>query len=327
MKKILMIAPQFYGYETAIINNLSKLGCDIYYINPSIDEKNILMKIIYKYVKTFNSLIDEFYYNTKLRKVPNDMDDVFVIYTQYITESIIKKIIMKYPSCKHILYFWDSICNNPGALQITKYFDKIFTFDPSDSEEFGWKYRPLFYIEDYLVNEGRDIDVTFIGSVHSNRIDIANKLRRFSEEKSLSSYIALYSKKIIFYFKKYIKKNIEYNEANAKNFTFRRLSLKETYRIYGKSKIVIDYVYPNQIGLTMRTVEALGSGCLLVTNNVNIKKEKIYDPKIIYVYDGENLEIPQEFLQYKGKRDTLISKYYSLNNWIEEVFIDGNQLY
>ena len=37
-----MIAPQFYGYETVIIDNLSKLGYDVYYINPSIDEKNIL---------------------------------------------------------------------------------------------------------------------------------------------------------------------------------------------------------------------------------------------------------------------------------------------
>lgn len=320
MKKILMIAPQFYGYETVIFDNLSKLGYDVYYINPSIDEKNILLKIIYKYIKKFNSSIDKFYYNSRLRQVPNEIDEVFVIYTHYITEPIIAKIKEKYPSCRHILYFWDSICNNPAALQVTKYFDKILTFDPSDSERFGWKYRPLFYIKDYLVNKERDVDVTFIGSVHSNRIDIANKLRYFCREKNLSSYIALYSKKIIFYFKKYIKKNTKYKVADAKNFSFRRLSLKETYRIYGKSKIVIDYVYPNQIGLTMRTIEALGSGCLLITNNSNIKKEQVYDPNIIFVYEGEDLEIPQEFLQYKGRRDELISLDYSLDKWIEEVF-------
>lgn len=70
----------------------------------------------------------------------------------------------------------------------------------------------------------------------------------------------------------------------------------------------------------MRTIEALGSGCLLITNNSNIKKERVYDPNIIFVYEGEDLEIPQEFLQYKGKRDELISLDYSLDKWIEEVF-------
>ena len=144
MKNVLMIAPQFYGYETAIINHLEKIGYNVVFVNPNIDEINIPLKIIYKYIKRFNFLIDKLYYALKVKNVRNQVDEVFVIYTHYITESIMEKIKKEYSLCRYILYFWDSVDNNPTSLLLTKYFDKILTFDPRDSKKYGWIYRPYF---------------------------------------------------------------------------------------------------------------------------------------------------------------------------------------
>lgn len=319
--KVLMVAPSFYGYELAIVENLTKIGHEVFYISSSIGEINPVSKFIYKYISKFNPYIDCFYYNSKLSKVPDDIDVIFIIYSKYITEPIIKKILRKFPYQRYILYFWDSVYNNLSALEITKYFDKILTFDPVDSKKYGWIYRPLFYIDDYLFqDENKDIDVSLIGSVHSKRIEIANIIRSISQELGLSTYIALYSKKLMFYLKKYITKSKEFTNAPAENFIFRSLSLKETYRIYGKSKIVVDYVYPNQNGLTMRTIESLASGCFLITNNSNIKNEQFYNPDFIFIYEDVNLQIPDSFLNYGETRYRLISNEYSLSNWISEVF-------
>ena len=42
----------------------------------------------------------------------------------------------KFSGAKFIMYQWDSCSNSPNALEIAKYFDKIFTFDREDANKY-----------------------------------------------------------------------------------------------------------------------------------------------------------------------------------------------
>ncbi len=58
--------------------------------------------------------------------------------------------------------------------------------------------------------------------------------------------------------------------------TFISVDKKEWQDILSRTKIVIDLSHPLQTGLTMRTFEALASGCHLLTTNTNIRFEDFF---------------------------------------------------
>lgn len=73
--------------------------------------------------------------------------------------------------------------------------------------------------------------------------------------------------------------------------------MSEVNDIMSKSNIIVDYTHPQQTGFTMRTCEAIGHRCKLVTNNKNILKADFYIKDDIYVYDEDEFDIPIEFIK------------------------------
>ena len=73
----------------------------------------------------------------------------------------------------------------------------------------------------------------------------------------------------------------------------------------------------------MRTCEAIGHQCKLMTNNKMVLESDFYNPNNIYVYDIDNFFIPNEFLK-SDYIENSVSVYnrYSLKNWVKEVLDD-----
>ena len=104
---------------------------------------------------------------------------------------------------------------------------------------------------------------------------------------------------------------------------FEPLNLKETNTIYANSDIIVDYTHPLQVGLTMRTIESIGNRCRLVTNNKKVLECDFYHPNNIFVYEGDEVCIPDEFLnlEYTELNEEQYY-YYSIDGWIDSVLGD-----
>ena len=322
-KKILMIAPKYYGYEDYIRQCLEKQGATVYCIYENLDEVSFFYRFIYVYVPKKKREVLDRYYIRNLKKFGRDIDYVFAIRASSLSEKILH-FMKKYYSkeCQYIMYQWDGIKNNPNALSISKEFDKVFTFDLTDSHEMGWTYRPLFFINDLLdIRRKRTNDVLYICSLHSQRVDVLNKLKKICEKKGLTLHSHMYSKKLIYYKRKYLNKKEEYINSSDRDVSFHSLSIKDSYKLYGNSKVVVDFTHPGQTGYTMRTIECVGNKCKLVTNNEFIKTADFYDPHNVYIYSGTNVSIPEEFItQPYTEVDSGLYKYYSLEGWVETIF-------
>lgn len=322
-KKIVLIAPKYFGYEEYIKQHLIRNGAKVKLIYENLDEINYLYRLAYVYFKNFKDKLCYQYYVKKLTGIIEDVDIIFVIRGSSLLPHVMDKIKSLAPQkCRFVMYQWDGVENNKNALKIGKYFDNIFTFDLKDSIKYGWKYRPLFYIDSLINNmKKRKIDVFFNCSLHSKRVAILNKLKMqlgTSSSLLLKSYI--YSKKLIYYKRKYLDRREEYLQANNKDIVFKPLSIKENYLLYQQSKIVVDYTHPDQTGFTMRTIESLGNNCKLITNNKFIMQADFFDENNILIYDGEKIVIPEEFINvpYRKLSDNIYRKY-SLISWIEEI--------
>lgn len=317
-KHCLLICPKFYGYEVLIQNELKKYYEKVDVIYENRDWVSLWHRFVYVYAPTIkNRVLNKFYIDT-IKKISRDVDTVLVIRGSSLSRMVMEYLKNIYgKSCLYIMYQWDGVKNNPEILKIVDLFDEIYTFDIEDSQKYAWGYRPLFFDPEKVENRKKDITISYLCSLHSQRAQVLENLKGYCYKHSLSLYSNMYCNRLAYFKWKYIGKKPEYRNTNNKDVSFKSLSLEETYKIYSRTRIIIDYTHPGQTGFTMRTIEALGNRCKLVTNNQLIKNADFYNPNNVYVYEGTNIEIPTDFIESEYEEvDERIYNYYSLKGWM-----------
>lgn len=93
-------------------------------------------------------------------------------------------------------------------------------------------------------------------------------------------------------------------------FTTDSLTVEGVASVYGKSKAVIDSPQSGQRGLTMRTLEVLGSNHKLITTNGDIVNYDFYDPANIFVSIGGSVP-PSSFFEegYRSLPGNVVDSY------------------
>lgn len=314
-KSILLIMPKYFGYENIIKNYLCNEGAIVEVVYENLNYYSFFYNLVLKVFKKYNSKIYFNYYKKRITK--SSFDYVIVIRGETLYKDSLEYIKRMNPNAKYCLYQWDSVENNANAIRIAKYFNRVSTFDMIDAKKYNWVYRPLFCSKFTKNRDHRTIDYCYISSLHSNRYIIAKKLK---ENYKCKGFIFLYAN-IFFYFKqKYLNKNESFKEVEFNEVKFKSLSLEEVFDILSKSNIVIDYTHPKQNGFTMRTIEALGNKCKIVTNNKNVLQSDFYNSDNVYVYDDKSFEIPEHFFgaNYKEIGEDVYYNY-SLESWIEGI--------
>jgi hypothetical protein len=219
---------------------------------------------------------------------------------------------------------WDSIRNKKQALSLLPLSDKFFTFDETDIDiDNKIEFLPLFYIEDYekiSKNKNTNYDLSFVGTIHSDRYKILKKIEEFALENNLSTYFYFYSpSRLLFWIKKITDKH--FFLIQEKDIFYKGLRKEDILNLVYKSKVIIDIEHPLQNGLTMRTIEMLGAQRQLITTNKNIKNYDFYDPSNILIIDRDNIKINQEFFYTTFKNTSnAIYRKYSLTSWIQQIF-------
>lgn len=320
-KNILLICPKFFGYEDVIKSAMEQQGAtvDILFENPDSIYKHY--SYIYAHHPRLKEWLNRRYYFNKLPRLIKEKDYVIVIKGSSLTLEIMTMLKEKAsPSCKFIMYQWDSVKINSIALEIAHFFDKIATFDMADAKEYHWKYRPLFYIDYLIKNNMRDNDFLYIGSLHTKRAALLQKLKIIAEQGKYKCKLLLRVSRFSYLKQKYIDKSEDMLGVQKEDFAFKAVSLQSVYKLYSRTKVVVDYANLDQNGLTMRTIEALGSQCKLITNNFNVKHTDFYDENNILVYEGIDISIPKSFVESPYKQiDRRTYHNYSINKWLEDL--------
>lgn len=323
-KKILLLAPAFFGYEMKIKSKLEQMGAyvDLY------DERSVTKAInraLLKYVPDiYNSKTKKYYDSIISQNLEKNYHFVFIVKCDMITNEILEKLRNNYNNAVFCLYLWDSIKNIKGVTGKFKYFDRVLSFDRQDANSNPLiKFRPLFYTDDYKKEETYlehyKYDITFCGTIHSDRYKVIKEVIEKCSKLKMKYYMFCYlQSKFVYYIYKLIKK--EFRHSNKEFFSFDKKASKEISDIIDNSKIILDIQHPNQTGLTIRTIEMIGMNKKLITTNAEIKHYDFYHPNNILVIDRNNIRIPIEFLEAKyEKLDVDIYRKYSIEAWINDI--------
>lgn len=321
-KKVLLIMPLFFGYETEIKKSLEKQGASVSMIYENINDIYMSYKVVYRYIKPLQKFVTHRYYKKHLNASEKKYDYVLVIRGFSLSEEILTMIKAEAAeNCRYVLYLWDSIKRVQNPLLIAHMFDKVYTFDHEDAKIYGWEYHPTFYI-DALADEKceKDIDIAFVCSMHSQRYQILKTIESFSKNMGLNLYSHLYLNRLIFFKYKYLDRKPLFVQMGKRELKHNMLSLEETYALYRRSKIVVDFTNPEQTGFTQRTFESMGNGCKLITSNPFVRELDFYNEKNILVYEGADIRIPEWFIEepYDRPKEEIYRKY-SLTEWIMDI--------
>lgn len=319
-RKVLFLAPKFFNYEKIIKKELENLGATVDYFDdrPSND---FLTKVFVrlKLKSLINKKINN-YYEQIYSFIQNKLYDyIFVISPETLSCKELKIIKKIQPQATYLLYMWDSF-KNKNSLNTINLFDKIYSFDSRDVGQFQLVFLPLFYSNEYkqLVSDDFEFDLTFIATVHSDRYKIAKKISNQLTQYRTYFYFYLPSK-IMYFVRKYFIKKYQYGDIE--DFSFSSLEHSEITQIFKKSKCVLDINHPDQVGLTMRTFECLGSRKKLITTNQNILEYDFYDKNNILIIDRNNGQVDQTFfdLPYRVSDKQIYNKY-SITQWLKTIF-------
>lgn len=328
-KRILLISVKLFDYEKFIKQRLEDHGAVVDYFDER-PKNTLYAKGIIRLKPSFYKTTITVYFNKLLSTVKGTTYDyVFVIKGEAVPRFFLKRIKEMNPMSELIFYTWDAFSNYRNATTLLDLFDKSFTFDVNDAKKYDLEFRPLFFVNDYKINSLRikkKYDLLFVGTAHSDRYEISQKIVDFCNRYNLKSHTFYYIQSPIVYFLKLVFDR-NFSSVKFRDLSFKSLSKSDIIDLFKKSKAILDIQHPNQRGLTMRTFETLGARCKLMTTNSDIMNYTFFNRNNICVIDRENIQIKLDFFENDFENFAEDTQYaMSIDGWLENIFIKNNEL-
>jgi hypothetical protein len=319
-KHILLIAPIFFGYELEIIKEIEQRGAKVDFIADRPFDKPWQKALNHIAPAILRPHIEMLFAKRLALFNVKKYDIIFVIKGLTLSLNMHKELKRLHPNAYKVLYMWDSMQNCLAVSKTLQLYDTIFSFDPEDAQQYKMKMRPLFFTKsiEETVKLENVYDVSFIGTMHSDRYGVLKKIRK-NLSPTIKDYWYLYLQARWVYFVYKISKS-SMRGALISEFKFTPAEKVEVLNVFKNSKCIVDIEHPKQRGLTMRTIEALGANKKIITTNQQISKYEFYNENNILIVDRYAPCVPDIFLksEYKPINSNLYYKY-SIAGWLDEV--------
>lgn len=330
-KRVLFIAPMFFGYEKLIKAELERQGAHVDF-QPDRPGVDFLTKALIRIDRRLLARrIAKHYSDIVEASAGTCYDHVLVIRGEAISPQIIARIRETQPAAKLTLYLWDSMHYNPNARLIKRHFDSVLSFDRADvAENPDIEFLPLFFANDYARaaewTGGYIYDACFIGTIHTDRYRILEKLLDSLERDGRRTFVyCYYPSKVLHRLRSLVDPG--FRRFSRKYVNFDGLPLPKVVDYICASRCVIDINRPGQKGLTMRTIEALGSQRKLITTNEDVSSYDLYDASGVQIVDRNAPVVPAEFLMSSDRPfDDAVRERYSVGNWVRQALLGRHVL-
>lgn len=320
-KTVLFIAPRFFGYEQDIARYLEEQGAVVDFL-PDRPFESPLMIAVTRFARPAMIGAATAVHRRRVAAFGRrDYDLILVNNGQTVSKHFLRELRGHFPRAKVLLYLYDSLANRSSVADNLALFDECFSFDPTDCQRFGMRFRPLFFSSGFEAAQPvEDIGVSFIGTAHTDRYPIVSRLREgLPGETRRSAFWYLYLQAPWVYHV-YRCTNPGFAAAPKTDFRFAPLAKSEVQAVFTRSRSVLDIEHPRQTGLTMRTFETMGARKKLITTNHRIRHYDFFDQRNVCVIDRERPQVPGNFFYtpYFDIAPALYAKY-RIDGWAREV--------
>lgn len=231
-----------------------------------------------------------------------------IIFDQAFSPSIVKYIHTINPHLNIYIYLWNPIFKNYKIikkLNSVKSFTHVYSFDKNDCKKYGFSFSPMIYNFDSKKVEKNfnKYDVIFVGYLKNRGMWLTNIYNHLEKQKTCNFF--------------YVQSN-----QITEILPFKLHKKYLDYQVYLEnmlsSKAVLDIVQNGQIGLTIRSLEALCYEKKLITNNQDILTYNFYNKNNIFILGIDDINTLITFINTPFvKIDKEIIRQYNFVDWIQ----------
>lgn len=323
-KQVLFISPKFFGYEKLIKEELESKGAVVDYHDERPDNgfwTKALIRVDRRLIaRKTNSYYQKIIDSTRGKSY----DHILIVRGEAISPEMLQRLRNAHPAALLTLYLWDSLHYNPNAHNLLGLFDRVFSFDRNDVEKNPkMHFLPLFYGREFERSaqwQGTPVyDACFIGTIHTDRYKILDNIVRDLEAKGRKVFVFCYYPSKLLYWLRSIG-DPGFRRFGKKHVNFQGMPLSEVVDRIAESRAVIDVNRPDQLGLTMRTIEAVGAQRLLITTNKDIVNYDLYNKTSTILVDREKPQVDDMIFNHDDTPFPLeLRKQYSITSWVDRV--------
>lgn len=332
-KRVLLLAPPFMGLQKDIITSLETMGYHVTWIedfqvagnpyNKASDSREA------KTVEEYNKEVNAFWYKrfSEFKGLPV-FDYFFAIDGMMVSPMFFQLLREHNPKIKTVLYLYDKV---EGFYEIDgffQYYDRVFTFDKSDSVKYGIVHLPYYWVP----SSDDNIDLYDIFGMASykegERYEVFKRIRKIAIDAGLRENIHLWHSPVKNRFKyrlEYVVKRLlgrtmlSLTSMNDALFTDKKMPPEDFRHSIQQSKVVIDTNNDNQDGLTARFMWALSAGKKIIMTNTSVKDYPFYSTEQILIlkdnYDHVVDFIKSPFEMKPEVKETICQ--YRIDNWLK----------
>lgn len=339
-RNVLLIAPLFMDIYKDVKANIESLGHHVDFIpekSSPLDPNNRrgykgVKKKLFSNDKKFKSVNEE-RWSTLLNseQYKKVYDVLFVIDGQSVASCLFKELKKRNPELYAVNYLFDTIAGVYRFDVNFKYFDKIYTFDRNESNQYGLNFLPIYWIEN-SINTPIQYELFAFGRFSTIRYKLYDALNKLSQKENLRSYIKLATDKekypnivrLKWLLRLLIGKTYDHIPPSfykSSLNTYDSISPEAFRELIAASDTIVDTNATHQDGLTARFMWALGMGKKIITTNKTVANYDFYNSKQIYIVDDVDLinyQTLNEFLKQRFVMSDLQRKKvkpYELTNW------------
>jgi hypothetical protein len=321
-KRVLLVAPRFFGYEREIGDELRHQGAVVDWLPDRPFDSPAMTALTKLNSKWILPLAERLYERMLNEFGARNYDIVLVVNGQTLSRHTLQRLRRAYPLAQFVLYLWDSVANRPNTRDNFTLFDRVYTFDPRDAANYQLLLRPLFFGHGFNATEPLttpvSYQISFVGTAHTDRYSVVSRLRTGLREGVIAYWYLYLQAPWVMHYYRWTKPNMRH--ANVKDFNFVPLAAVDVQSVFLGSQSILDIEHPSQVGLTMRTFEALGASKKLVTTNADVRNYDFYSSYNVCIIDRETPRIPDGFLETPFRPlPEVIRKRYSISGWLMEL--------
>lgn len=329
-KRVLLIAPTYMDLYEDIRSTLEQMGFNVTFY-PDLRIKGDP----YNKVSGVKKHLSIQKFTTKIENIWNEImindmydgvyDYLLVIDGLSVPCSLINRLREKNANLLACNYLYDRV---KGVYELERnfpYFDRIFTFDQSDSKEYGLSFLPIYWMPS---NERHHIiyNVFGFGAYDSIRLNVFRHIKRIIRGDNFIKVYYSKDKKITMIIKNIVKlltkkQHIPISDFFSGLITNKTISPNEFRQMILSSNAVIDTNHPYQDGLTARFMWALGAEKKIVTTNSSVRNYSFYSKEQIFIIEDNWSDLSSflnsHFVMSPEIRNEVLK--YRIDNWLHTI--------
>lgn len=224
----------------------------------------------------------------------------------------------RYPNCKIVFYIQDQVSVSGIPIELLKKnADLMIYYDQKDALNFDGIYHDVPYstIDEFKVSSDKICsDVYFVGYAKNRYEDIIKVFEKLTSKGLKCDFNIMGVPKE----KRIYEEQINYDRV---------LKYKENLEKVGRTRCILEIIQRGSEGNTLRTYEAIMLDKLLLSNNMALKKNDLYEKEYMQIYtDVQDIDIDmiknQQDVYYRNKERLYPENfiYFIERNLTEDIF-------